>query len=88
MTRRRPRFLTPMGYPPDPELSSLLEAAEQTIDPEVLDSVYRSMWPILSADFPVTYLHPEVDVLITNHRIKDLNPSQAMDRVWVEEGGR
>ena len=86
----RPEGLTsPIGYS-NPVALSAREDAARSFDPGAGRRAGEILWPEFQRDVPATYLHPEVDVMVTNQRVRGINPDQAMewmDQVWVEEGG-
>lgn len=74
----------------NPALLSLAEAADRAVDPEIRDSLFRAMWPILSRDHPVSYLVPEGIPVLAHQRVRGLStPDQVsaarhLHELWIE----
>ena len=63
----------------------LLDAAEETQDPEKLDALYRELWPLFQADLPVTFLYPMTWTYVAHRRVRGLSTPYRADPVWYME---
>jgi len=81
---------SPFGYT-NPQMDSLLQIADTTIDPEKLDSLYTQIGTIFNEDIPVTFLFQGVDTHIVKRKIKGLkspdkaDPVYNMEHLWIDE---
>ena len=75
----------------NPQMDSLLQIADTTIDPEKLDSLYDQIGTIFNEDIPVTFLFQQVQTHIVKRKIKGLKspymaePTHNMEHLWIEE---
>ena len=75
----------------NPQMDSLLQIADTTIDPEKLDSLYDQIGTIFNEDIPVTFLFQQVETHIVNRKIKGLkspykaDPLYNMEHLWIDE---
>lgn len=76
----------------NPRLRKLLDQVERAPDPDVQDSLYREMMPLVEADMPITMLAPQVSFVIAHRRVRGLDSIDPMyyesqiHRLWLEEG--
>lgn len=76
-----------------PGLRRLLAAADTTVDPAAMDSLYREMWTVIRRDLPATMLLPSLWVSVSRRGVRGLaSPGRAMasmhlQELWIEEGG-
>jgi peptide/nickel transport system substrate-binding protein len=63
----------------------LLEATEETQDPEKLDALYRELWSFFQADLPVTFLYPMTWTYVVHRRVRGLSTPWRADPVWHME---
>ncbi|MGK2935120.1 MAG: ABC transporter substrate-binding protein [Gemmatimonadaceae bacterium] len=76
---------SPIGYR-NPRAWALLEAARQTVHPDSLDAIYRTLMPIFQADVPMTFLHPGVIHVAARRHVTGLSsPYRAEPTVWMAE---
>jgi ABC-type transport system substrate-binding protein len=84
---------SPMGYH-NPEVATLLQRAEATLNPRGRDAIYRELWPIFIRDVPVTYLYPVARTTVAHRRVRGLSspwhddPRWYADRLWLEDEER
>ncbi len=99
-------FLTPVNIPTfdhykvyghtstfgynNPQMDSLLQIADTTIDPEKLDSLYTQIGTIFNEDIPMTFLFQQVQTYIVKRKIKGLkspmaDPTYNMEHLWIDE---
>ena len=81
---------SPFGYN-NPQMDSLLQIADTTIDPEKLDSLYTQIGTIFNEDIPMTFLFQQVQTHIVKRKIKGLKspymaePTHNMEHLWIDE---
>lgn len=81
---------SPIGYN-NPKVSALLDKAQDTMDPDEEDRIYRELMPIFQADLPMTFLCPFVETTVAHRRVRGLSspyradPTEHMEDLWLEE---
>jgi len=80
----------PIGYSND-RVSQLLTDVALIADPEVRDSIFRMLAPLIAADMPITFLFPDVQATVAHRRVHGLespfvaDPVMVMERLRIEE---
>ncbi len=75
----------------NPRVRALIDAAHETMDPAVQDSLYEVLMPIIAAEQPVTILFPGVTTYVAHRRVRGLhgpyraNPFLFAEFLWLEE---
>ncbi len=78
---------SPIGYH-DPELFLAWDAASTDFAPGAWKRLNVRTWEILQRDVPVTFLIPDVEIVVFDRKIRGVNPFRGMhwlDQVWIEE---
>ena len=81
---------SPIGYA-NPKVIALLKQLRVAFNPDEEDRIYRELWPIFHADLPVTFLHPLVQPMVAQRRVRGLSspwradPVWHMDDLWLED---
>lgn len=75
---------SPIGYR-NLEVVELLTTAQNTMEPNDVDRIYREIMPIFQADLPLTFLFPQVTTHVVHRRIKGLSSNNRQDPVWFME---
>ena len=57
----------------NPRVRALIDAAQETMDPAVEDSLYEVLMPIIAAEQPVTILFPGVTTYVAHRRVRGLH---------------
>jgi peptide/nickel transport system substrate-binding protein len=70
-----------VGYR-NPRLTTLLDAAEATADPDAVEQAYRGISEILRADQPVTFLTRPAKAYVVHRRVKGLSAPWHADPLW------
>lgn len=72
------------------EVSRLLAAAKQTVDPEERDEIHEELTSPLVADTPITFLFHQQQIYVAHRRVGGLeipfraDPITFMEMLWVE----
>ena len=75
----------------NPRVRALIDAAQETMDPAVEDSLYQILMPFIAVEQPVTILFPEVTTYVAQRRVRGLhspyraNPFLFAESLWLEE---
>ena len=78
---------SPIGYD-DPELFLAWNAASTDFDPGAWKRLSLLTWEIMQRDVPVTFLIPDVEIVVFDRKIRGVNPFRGMhwlDQLWIEE---
>jgi peptide/nickel transport system substrate-binding protein len=75
---------SPIGYS-NPEMVQLLQAAQEAINPDQKDRIFREIMPIFLRDLPLTLLLPQVQTHVVHRRIQGLSNMARPDPVWFAE---
>jgi hypothetical protein len=81
---------SPLGKP-HPKIAVLLDAAEDMLNPDEIDSVYEQLAPVFMADLPATLLYPSVWTHAVHRRVRGLrspghaDPAWYLEDLWIEE---
>ncbi|MCH7910939.1 MAG: hypothetical protein IIB38_15160, partial [Candidatus Hydrogenedentes bacterium] len=69
----------------NPRVRALIDAAHETMDPAVEDSLYEALMPIIAAEQPVTILFPGVTTYVAHRRVRGLHgPYRANPFLFAE----
>lgn len=80
---------SPLGYESSPA-GALFERSRATLDPDVIDSVYRELTVLFQRDVPMTFLAPGVAYTLTRAELHGLtspyqaDPFQRAGDLWLE----
>ena len=83
---------SPIGYR-NARVTQLLDAAQNTQNPDEMDEIFRGLMPIFREHLPFTYLVLNVETYVAHRRVKGLstpfraNPLEysAVEHLWIEE---
>ena len=79
-----------LGYR-NPRVVELIDAADQTVNPDETDAIYAELMGILRADLPMTALFPDYEMHLVHRRIRGLStpfravPLRHMEELWIED---
>jgi len=73
-----------LGYT-NGRVTPLLSRAENTLDPDEIDRIYRELMLIFQADVPVTFLSPNVETMVVARHVRGLSSPNRSDPVWYME---
>lgn len=72
----------------NPEVSRLFDLAS-SFDPEQADRHLVKLWEIMLEEVPITYLHPELEIIAADRRVRGMptNPKRYrfVEHLWIEE---
>jgi peptide/nickel transport system substrate-binding protein len=69
----------------NPRVRALIDAAQETMDPAVEDSLYQILMPFIAAEQPVTILFPEVTTYVAKRSVRGLHsPYRANPFLFAE----
>ncbi|MCZ6477120.1 MAG: ABC transporter substrate-binding protein [Gemmatimonadetes bacterium] len=80
-----------LGYE-NPAVTSLIDRAVATADPDTMDAIHRDLAEIFRRDLPVTFLFPRTESYFVHRRIRGLegrywpDPVLHMEELWLEDG--
>ena len=75
----------------NPQVAQLLNAANETGNPDESDRIYVKLMPLIQEDMPITFLFPSVYTIVANRRVRGLNNDLQsdlilnMENLWIEE---
>ncbi len=80
---------SPFGYT-NPTVTNLLNAGQDTVNPDEIDRIYQELWPIFEAELPATFLFPLIYTTVAHRRVRGLStpyraqPLHYMEHLWLE----
>ena len=81
---------SPIGYR-NARVTQLLDAAQNTQNPDEMDEIFRGLMTIFREDLPFTYLVLDVETYVAHRRVKGLstpfraNPLMFEEHLWIED---
>ena len=81
---------SPIGYR-NARVTQLLDAAQNTQNPDEMDEIFRGLMTIFREDLPFTFLVLDVETYVAHRRVKGLstpfraNPLMFEEHLWIEE---
>lgn len=84
---------SPIGFQ-NLRVLELLDAAQNTMDPDEMDTIYSELMSIFQAELPMTFFSPDLETYVAHRRIQGLsspfraNPLRYMEDLWLEDGSQ